>query len=220
MFTKDEDKIMTQSRTERVKAFADIHTKARVDAGKSQEFMAIELGVAKKTIQNWEKGISAPTFFQSLEWFRILNINPFPYYMSLMYPKELQHIKSANTDDEINAAFDILTKHISIEDKRALLYIYNGRHGGDPHTIINLMLAYLHTPLQTRITQAMLISNIYELQVALDSLICKDDVMPNVTELNESLMRARVAALHKEYGYSVLDKIIEQEEIEEKESLE
>ena len=205
---------MPQTRIEKVQLFSEMHSKARVAAGKSQEFMAMELGVAKKTVQNWEKGISSPTFFQSLEWFRILNINPFPYYMSLMYPKELQHIKSANTDDEINAAFDILTKHISVEDKRALLYIYNGRHGGDPHTIINLMLAYLHTPLQTRITQAMLIANIYELQVALDNLICKDDIMPNVTELNESLMRARIAALHKEYGYSALDKMIEAEKNE------
>ena len=205
---------MTQTRTERVQLFADIHTKARIAAGKSQEFMAIELGVAKKTVQNWEKGISSPSFFQSLEWFRVLTLNPFPYYMSLMYPKEFSHIKSANTDDEIDEAFDTLVKQISIEDKRALLYIYCGRHGGDPHTIINLILAHLHTPLQARITQAMLISYIYELQATTDNLICKDDVMPNITELNDSLMRARVAALQKSYGYSVLDKLIEAEENE------
>ena len=208
---------MTQTRTERVQLFADIHIKARIAAGKSQEFMAIELGVAKKTVQNWEKGISSPSFFQSLEWFRVLNTNPFPYYMSLMYPKEFSHIKSANTDDEINEAFDALIKQISVNDKRALLYIYYGAHGGDPHTIINLMLAHLHTPLKARITQAMLISYIYEMQSEINDLICKDDIMPNITELNDSIMRARVAALHKSYGYSVLDKIIE---IEENESLE
>ena len=211
---------MTQTRTERVQLFADMHVKARIAAGKSQEFMAIELGVAKKTVQNWEKGISSPSFFQSLEWFRVLNTNPFPYYMSLMYPKESHCIKSANTDEEINEAFDTLIKQISVNDKRALLYIYYGAHGGDPHTIINLMLAHLHTPLQARITQAMLISYIYEMQLEIDNLICKDDIMPNLLELNESLMRARVAALHKSYGYSVFDKIIEIQENEEKESLE
>ena len=213
---------MSQSRSERVKLFADIHIKARIAANKSQEFMAIELGVAKKTVQNWEKGISSPSFFQSLEWFRVLNTNPFPYYMSLMYPKEFSHIKTANTDDEIDEAFDSLIKQISTNDKRALLYIYYGAHGGDPHTIINLMLAHLHTPLQARITQAMLISYIYEMQEETDNLICKDDIMPNMAELKDSLMRARVAALHKSYGYSVLDKLIEIEEIEteEKESLE
>ena len=213
---------MSQSRSERVQLFADIHIKARIAANKSQEFMAIELGVAKKTVQNWEKGISSPSFFQSLEWFRVLNTNPFPYYMSLMYPKEFSHIKTANTDDEIDEAFDSLIKQISTNDKRALLYIYYGAHGGDPHTIINLMLAHLHTPLQARITQAMLISYIYEMQEETDNLICKDDIMPNMAELKDSLMRARVAALHKSYGYSVLDKLIEIEEIEteEKESLE
>ena len=208
---------MTQTRTERVQSFADIHVKARISANKSQEFMAIELGIAKKTVQNWEKGISSPSFFQSLEWFRVLNINPFPYYMSIMYPKESKLIKSANTDGEINEAFDTLIKQISINDKRALLYIFFGSHGGDPHTIINLMLAHLHTPLQARITQAMLISYIYEMQEEIDNLICKDDIMPNLAELNDAILRARVAALHKQYGYSALDKLIEKEE---KESLE
>jgi len=208
---------MTQTRTERVQLFADIHIKARIAANKSQEFMAIELGVAKKTVQNWEKGISSPSFFQSLEWFRILNTNPFPYYMSIMYPKQSKQIKAANTDEEINEAFDTLMKQISINDKRALLYIFYGTHGGDPHTIINLMLAHLHTPLQARITQAMLISYIYEMQEEIDNLICKDDIMPNMEELKSSMMRARVAALQKQYGYSALDKLIE---IEEKESLE
>lgn len=208
---------MSTTRSERVQLFSDMHTKARMAAGKSQEFMAIELGIAKKTVQNWEKGISSPSFFQSLEWFRVLNANPFPYYMSMMYPKEFNYIKCANTDAEIDEAFETLIKQISVNDKRALLYIYFGAHGGDPHTIINLMLAHLHTPLQNRITQAMLISFIYEMQEEIDNLICKDDIMPNMTELKESLMRARVSALQKSYGYSVLDKLIE---IEENESLE
>ena len=208
---------MSTTRSERVQLFSDMHTKARMAAGKSQEFMAIELGIAKKTVQNWEKGISSPSFFQSLEWFRVLNANPFPYYMSMMYPKEFNHIKCADTDAEIDEAFETLIKQISVNDKRALLYIYFGAHGGDPHTIINLMLAHLHTPLQNRITQAMLISFIYEMQEEIDNLICKDDIMPNMTELKDSLMRARVSALQKSYGYSVLDKLIE---IEENESLE
>lgn len=203
---------MSQTRTERVQLFADIHVKARISANKSQEFMSLELGIAKKTVQNWEKGISSPSFFQSLEWFRVLNINPFPYYMSLMYPKEFNKIKLANTDDEINEAFDTLIKQISIDDKRALLYIFYGAHGGDPHTIINLMLAHLHTPLQARITQAMLISYIFEMQEEIDNLICKEDIMPNIAELNDSIMRARVAALHKQYGYSILDRLIEEKE--------
>ena len=208
---------MTQTRGERVQLFSDIHTKARIAANKSQEFMAIELGVAKKTVQNWEKGISSPSFFQSLEWFRVLNTNPFPYYMSMMYPNEFSHINAANTDDEINDAFDKLIKQISINDKRALLYIFYGAHGGDPHTIINLMLAHLHTPLQARITQAMLTTYIYEMQSELDNLICKNDIMPNMEELRSSMMRARVAALEKQYGYSALEKMYE---AEEKESLE
>ena len=64
---------------ERAKRFALMFSKSRAKMKKSQEFMALGLGVSKKTIQNWENGTSSPTFFQSSEWFRILGLNPMPY---------------------------------------------------------------------------------------------------------------------------------------------
>ena len=59
------------NKSERVKRFAQIWSLSRADTGKTQEYMANGLGVSKKTIQNWEKGASAPDLFEGSEWFRV-----------------------------------------------------------------------------------------------------------------------------------------------------
>lgn len=196
---------MTDSRLDRVKRFAEIHVKARDKAGKSQEFMALELGVAKKTVQNWEKGISSPSFFQSLEWFRVLNINPMPYYLSILYPDKYSTIKNASTDEEVNAAFSVLVEQLSINDKKAFLYFYYGEHGSPANTLIQLLLAHAHTPLQTRITQAILTYNLYEMEKERDNLICTDAILPDLDTLSKSIMRARLSAIQHEYGYTLIN---------------
>lgn len=65
MFFGGDNMYESESRIERVKRFAKIWWKSRADAGKSQEFMALSLGVSKKTIQNWEKD-SVPLIYSNL----------------------------------------------------------------------------------------------------------------------------------------------------------
>lgn len=60
---------MSQTRTERVQMFADIHVKARLAANKSQEFMAIELGVAKKQCKTGRKESALHPSFKVLNGF-------------------------------------------------------------------------------------------------------------------------------------------------------
>ena len=55
-------------------------------SGKSQEYMSMELGIARKTVQNWEKGVSEPSLGQAIEWFKLLDINPLPYLFQVVYP--------------------------------------------------------------------------------------------------------------------------------------
>ena len=89
---------MEDSRIDRITRFSKIWWQSRADAEKSQEFMALGLGVSKKTVQNWEKGISAPDLFQGSEWFRILGLNPLPYYLAFLFPELFGDI------DQIRAA--------------------------------------------------------------------------------------------------------------------
>ncbi len=121
---------------------------SRCKANKSQEWMALELGVSRKTIQNWESGASIPSFFDSLEWFHVLNINPFPYFLEFVYPDTVKGVKPEDSDDRIEDAFDSLIGNLSVQDKRALLYLYYGEHGSSPYSVLQLMLAHLHEHLK------------------------------------------------------------------------
>lgn len=197
---------MEESRSKRIKRFSEIHSTVRVNTGKSQEYMALELGVAKKTIQNWEKGISSPSFFQSLEWFRVLKVNPFPYYLSVIYPEKLDGIKASDSDEKIEEAFETLIHNISIKDKRALLYLYYGKHGSSAHSVIQLMLAHLHTPITSRVANAYLISHVYALENELNNIICPDNILPDMDDLNKAILKARESAIKREYGYNNLEK--------------
>lgn len=200
---------MEESRGGRARRFAEIHFRARDIAGKSQEYMAMELGVAKKTVQNWEKGVSSPSFFESLEWFRVLNVNPFPFYMSILYPDKTNKLKHISSDEDINDAFETLIKQISVNDKRALLYLYYGSHGSSPHSLLQLILAHLHTPLKYRITQANSIVSNYTLLEGLNELKDTDKIMPDMDDLKDSIVRANVAVLHNELGYTNLEKMVD-----------
>lgn len=195
-----------ESRFDRVKRFAEIHYLTRYQANKSQEYMAMELGVSKKTVQNWEKGISSPTFFQSMEWFRICNANPFPPLMAFFYPHTIKKLKASDSDKEIDEAFASLCETLPTNAKRSILYIFAGEHGSSPNALMQLILAYLHTPLTSRIMQAALIKHTFEMEKGLNNLICTDNIMPNMEVLDKAMFHARVAALGHEYGYALLDK--------------
>lgn len=196
---------MEETRTSRVKRFSELHVKARLTAGKSQEYMALELGVAKKTIQNWEKGLSSPSFFQSLEWFRVLNTNPFPYYMSMFYPDKLSGIKPSDPDEKIEEAFNSLIQNISTNDKRALLYLYYGNHGSDPHSVIQLLLAHLHLPMSLRINDACNVDTNYKMAKELNLLVCPDNIQPDLSNFKRSTIMALEACKDNRDSYANLD---------------
>lgn len=196
---------MEESRSNRIKRFADIHYNARVSANRSQEFMALELGVAKKTIQNWEKGLSSPSFFQSLEWFRVLNTNPFPYYLDVIYPDKVEGVKPSDDDETINEAFNNLIQNISINDKRALLYLYYGKHGSSPHSVIQLVLAHLHLPLTLRINDACNVDTNYKMAKELDMLVCPDNIQPDLSDFKRSIVLAIEASKDNRDSYTNID---------------
>lgn len=194
-----------KNREDRVKRFSELHYRARYKAGKSQEYMANELGVAKKTVQNWENGVTSPSFFQSLEWFRVLNVNPFPHYLAYTFPSEFTNLKASDTDDKVNEAFMALVSTLPISAKRSILYLFYGEHGSSANAMIQLMLAYLHTPIKARITQAVNTAYIYELEKELGNDICKGNIQPDMEILNKAITRAKASVLHNETGYSYIE---------------
>ena len=194
---------MEESRLDRIKKFGLMHAIARNKAGKSQEYMAAELCVSKKTIQNWEKGISSPSFFQSLEWFRILNINPFPHYLTYVFPDVIYGLKNTSENERIEEAFEVLMQNLSINSKRALIYLFFGEHGSSATAILQLVLAHLHLPIKDRIAPAQIVFDMYEMEKELGNLICPENIQPDLDVLNDAIYMGKASAKKNEKGYGI-----------------
>lgn len=191
---------MEDNRSDR---FAKIWWKSRADAGISQEALAFELGVSRKTIQNWEKGTTAPSLFQGTEWFRVLGLNPMPYYLAYVFPDEAEGIKASDSDERINEALLSCVTALPEKAKRQLLYLLIGEHGSSSAAVINLLNAYLQLPMLDRYKQAASIASCYEVEEELGRLVCPNNVQPDMKKLNEALELGKKAAVSGKIGYSI-----------------
>ena len=142
------------SKSERNKRFAKIWSLSRSDAGKTQEYMASGLGVSKKTIQNWEKGVSAPDLYEGSEWFRVLGSNPMPYYLAFLYPWLFDGITPEDDDQDIEQTLLFLVKNMTAVEKREMLYLMAGRHGSPWYSLLQMFTAHCHCSLRSRVTAA------------------------------------------------------------------
>jgi len=191
-----------QEKEERKDRFSKIWWKSRADAGVSQEYLANELGISRKTVQNWERGVSAPTLFQGTEWFRALGINPLPYYLAYIFPESMDGIKAEDEDEKIEEALMDLIPQLSKMDKRRLLFILYGNHGSSPTAVLNLVNAHLQTPLNDRIMQANSILSNYELEKEMGNIVHKNHVQPDTELLRNAITEAKSTAVKKQKGYS------------------
>lgn len=119
----------TEGQEERKQRFAKIWWKSRSDAKKSQEYMAIHLGISKRTVQNWERGVSSPDLFQSAEWFSLLGQNPLHYYFEYLYPSLYESPSSLNKDEDVEQRLLCLVKQMTPVEQKQLLYMVAGDHG-------------------------------------------------------------------------------------------
>ena len=192
-----------ESRVDKAARFAKIWWKSRADAGKSQEYMAMALGVSKKTIQNWEKGISSPSLFQSTEWFNLLGQNPIHYYLTFLYPDMFERLTPDVEDERIEHALLNLIKDLTPVEKRQLLYLIAGEHGSSWYSLLQLFTAHCHTSMRSRVAVARLIMENFEIDSKTGDLVCPENVMPDVEMLRHAIKKGKTAAENREAGYSL-----------------
>lgn len=193
---------MEESRIDRASRFSKIWWKSRADAEKSQEFMALGLGVSKKTVQNWEKGISAPDLFQGSEWFRILGLNPLPYYLAFLFPELFGDISPNTPDEEIDLALHHLIDQATPMEKRQLLFLMAGQHGSSWYALLQMFTAHCHTSMQCRVATARIVLDNYEMQQETNELVCTDNVAPDLDILRRAVESGKSAAQQKRPGYT------------------
>ena len=160
---------------DREKRFAQIWVESRAAAGKTQDFMAKGLGVSKKTIQNWENGVTAPDLFMGSEWFRVLGINPLPYYLSFLFPSLFEEPASDDEDEVMNQALTAIIRNSTTAEKRQLLFLITGKHGSSWYSLLQMFTAHCHTSMKTRVNVSRIVLDSYEIEEATNSLVCPDE---------------------------------------------
>ena len=190
-----------EARIDRVKRFSKIWWQSRADSQKSQEYMALSLGVSKKTIQNWEKGVSAPDLFQGCEWFRVLGLNPMPYYLAFLFPDIFGTPHAFENDRNIEQALSLLIEQSSSMEKRQLLFLMTGQHGSSWHSLLQMFIAHCHTSMQARVTASRMILENYEMEEELGTLVCPDSVRPDLNTLRSAITQGKQAAQEGKTSY-------------------
>lgn len=192
----------TERSEERRERFAQIWATSRARAGKTQEYMAKGLGVSAKTIQNWENGVTAPDLFMGSEWFRVLGINPLPFYLSFLFPDLFDGIAPENDDEDIDQALMALIKNMTAVEKRELLFLMAGRHGSSWYSLLQMFTAHCHTSMKSRVNVARSILDNYEMESATGQLVCETNVKPDILMLKNAIEEGRKAAMAGNSGYT------------------
>ncbi|MGN1138732.1 MAG: helix-turn-helix transcriptional regulator [Ruminococcus sp.] len=193
---------MEETKVERAKRFAKIWWSSRADAGKSQEYMAIGIGVSKKTIQNWEKGVSSPSLLQSVDWFNLLGKNPLHYYLAFLYPTLFGDLSPQADDEKIEEALIELIKDSTSIEKRQLLYLMSGSHGSSWYCLLQMFTAHCHTTMQCRVTTARNIKENYEMNEKRGDLVCPENVRPDLSVLEAAINQGKQAVFENKSEYS------------------
>lgn len=175
-----------ESRIERAKRFAKVWWKSRDDVGKSQEFMALSMGVSKKTIQNWEKGL-----------------NPIKYYMEFLYPNFFDKT-SLDNESELNEKLNNLIKISSAKEKKELIYIMSGTHGSSWPALLQLFAMYCQISLQSRVIVAKIVLENYEMEEKMGRLVNSDKIKPDLELLKSAISICKAATKNGYYGYSTV----------------
>lgn len=170
--------------------FGKMWKQSRLDAGKSQEYMAKALGVSKKTIQNWEAGYASPSQIMGFKWFEALDVPALPYYLQLFHD-EFNGISKNSSDEEIRRALIKLIENLDINTVRKVLFLLYGDHGSPISAIVDLSVAYVHTPLPARIGVADLVVTNYEIASAYKDTA--DHIAPDVEYLRKNIADGKKA---------------------------
>lgn len=179
---------------------AKMLTLARAESGMSQEKVALELGVAKKTVQNWEKGISAPTLPLAIGWFRVMKVAAMPYLIQFLFP-DLAGKKANPDDDDIRTDLISLIETVPAEGIKQIMYLLYGNHGSSPRATLNIMTAHLQCPMRDRYKHAATILNDYELATDLAETPARAPIKPNIEIIEKAIECSRKAIISNNDSY-------------------
>ena len=174
--------------------FARIWRVSRNHAGVSQDAIAKKLGVSKKTVQNWEAGLSCPSQAMGFKWFSELGIQPLPYYLSVMYPG-FGDVPSEPSESDVDEYLMKLIRDVPSRTKRELLYLLSGYHGSSVVGIMEMMTAHLQTPLRDRVNIATSVAINYDFALKCNKVRCPSHIQPDMDILEMMIDKGKTAVM-------------------------
>lgn len=188
--------------SENAKRLAKILSRTRNEVGLSQEDMALELGVSRMTVSNWEKGTSRCDMVQFFHWFEALGKNPIPYVLQFFTPDTFEDLEHSSSDERIDEAVEELLQSLSNESKRSILYLLYGI-AGDPFAMLQLFVAHSHLPMEYRFSIANHICEAYKMCEANGTLKDTDKIKPDIALLEEAIEAGKDAAITGKATYQI-----------------
>jgi len=186
-----------------IKRLAKMLLLSRAESGLSQEAVALELGISKKTVQNWEKGASTPTLPQAIAWFHVVKVAAMPYFLQFMFP-DMEGICSQSDISDIRKNLTSLIEVMPEDGIRQLMYLFYGNHGSSPKAALNMITAYLQIPLIDRYQLDCQLLENYRLAQDLNTITKSNHVQPNVKLMEKTVSREREAIVKQDDNYMLV----------------
>lgn len=176
-------------------------SKARTDANVSQSQLAKLMGVDRTTIQRWEDNATKIKLEDALKGFSVLGVPMYPYLMSALYTKELAHINDTSIS-EVKKELNLYINELDAFHIRELSFLLKGMHGSSPTGSLDLITAYLHLPLISRLCVAEDILTQYEVAETLGTLVNCAHIKPKTATLRKYTNSAKEAVLNGKESYT------------------
>lgn len=128
-----------------------IMKESRLDADVSLSFLSKALGKTERTLRNWEQNTEA-SFLDMCMWFHILGKPMWSYLRSKMIIGESVDFSEA----DMQARSDLLQYCAQLEhgELRKLCFLIFWKHGSNWHSMLELMIEHVNSPLSQRVISA------------------------------------------------------------------
>lgn len=123
----------------------------------------------------------------------------YPYLMSMLYSDKL--VSSGSTSFNAKNQLSLYINELDDFHVLELLYILSGNHGSSPTGTLDMITAYLHLPLATRLCSTENILNNYEIAEALGTLVNDNQILPKTATLKKCTAAARKAVFDGKNAY-------------------
>ena len=178
---------------------SSILKKSRTDSDVQLSYLAKALGRTERTLKNWEMN-TEPAFLDMCAWFRVLGKSMWSYLRNEIIPGETASY------DEITEQYrgDLLSYFSAIDSSqlRKLCYLIFWKHGSNWHSLLELMIEHVCSPLYQRVISARSVLIGYEIDEN-NKHLCKTlGTLPDIENLKRWIEKGTIAAKSGKFTYS------------------